>query len=586
MVIENKTAVPRTEELIKPVLMALQNKGGEASIDQIDDEVIRIMGLPDEVVQVMHGDSGTKKEVSYRMAWVRTYLKKCGFIQNKQRGVWSFTDKFDGDIDKIDVDEIVPKTMEGDMMGEEPKQGLKGFESVIAFENMAGSLLRDYAQKRGGLVYHIHSDKTDFGYDMVLLEGGDSKEEVKCIFKYCRDQKRGAELLYRAVAEKSIRDKGKYLLLTNIMVEDNIREKFSEKNVAVWDKSDLLHMIDPEADYAQYLINPKRALIEDIVDLKESKEQDGRGQESFIEGAKKAYRNQDMVLFLGAGVSRDGGIPVWPTLVKKLHISMLNSLTKDKALSFEEKKMIQELAFDNSLESPLLQMRYIKGAFSNEEYYQFVHEAMYGDGVEPNTKLLHAITKICMPQRSYCGIRSIITYNFDNLLEMKLFDKEIQYKVISCEKDKQQVDRLNIYHVHGYLPKNYKENSEELNLIFSEEDYHKVYRDAYSWSNLAQLNALRENTCLFIGCSLTDPNLRRLLDVAARNGEAPRHYAFMKRDVIGQGKMVNHKILEMYQRMDDEIRTAYYKALGLNIIWVDDYKEIPDILDGFLGQGI
>jgi len=70
---------------------------------------------------------------------------------------------------------------------------------------------------------------------------------------------------------------------------------------------------------------------------------------------------------------------------------------------------------------------------------------------------------------------------------------------------------------------------QDISLIFSEEDYNKIYSDAYSWSNLAQLNSFRDNTCLFIGCSLTDPNLRRLLDVAARSGEKPRHYAFLKK---------------------------------------------------------
>ena len=107
-----------------------------------------------------------------------------------------------------------------------------------------------------------------------------------------------------------------------------------------------------------------------------------------------------------------------------------------------------------------------------------------------------------------------------------------------------------MYHVHGYLPSNFLEESKEPNLIFTEEDYHRVYRDSYSWSNLAQLSALRENTCLFIGCSLTDPNLRRLLDVAARNGENPRHYAFLKKNKIKEtrnGERVNKEILELYQ---------------------------------------
>ena len=155
-------------------------------------------------------------------------------------------------------------------------------------------------------------------------------------------------------------------------------------------------------------------------------------------------------------------------------------------------------------------------------------------------------------------------------------------------------DKLNIYHVHGYLPSEHEKRTKNPNLIFSEEDYHRVYRDSYSWSNLVQLSALRENTCLFIGSSLTDPNLRRLLDASSRKGEEARHFAFLKRDEIKNeienntgDKNVKRKagkgVLEIYQKIDDNIRTAYYRELGLNIIWIDKYEEIPDILNDLSG---
>lgn len=347
----------------------------------------------------------------------------------------------------------------------------------------------------------------------------------------------------------------------------------------------MVKRIEPEAWYAQYLIDPKKALIKDLIASDFSGEQRKSEKDSYLKKVKTAFRNQDVVLFLGAGVSKDGGIPLWGTLIKKLHIFMLNQLTKDKMLSSEEQKMMRELAFNNEMESPLLQMRYIKAAFQNEEFYQFVHEALYDQKFNINTKLFDAIAKISIPQRSYCGIKSVITYNFDDLLEMKFEQKDIRYNVVSCEEDRPASDKLNIYHVHGYLPSDLEKSAGNFNLIFSEEDYHKVYQDSYSWSNLAQLNALKENTCLFIGSSLTDPNLRRLLDVAARSEENARHYAFMKRVEIKNDnaeKPVNSNILDIYQKIDDNIQTAYYRELGLNIIWIDEYEDIPDILKSLL----
>lgn len=60
-----------------------------------------------------------------------------------------------------------------------------------------------------------------------------------------------------------------------------------------------------------------------------------------------------------------------------------------------------------------------------------------------------------------------------------------------------------------------------------------------------------KNTCLFIGCSLSDLNLRRLLDVAARSGESPRHFAFLKREEAVKKEsstVVYADVLELYKK--------------------------------------
>lgn len=582
---ENKADVPGFEQTIKPILRALQEYEGEATIAQLNEAVIRIMNLPDNVIRIMHKDSGKQREIEYRIAWGRTYLKKYGLITNVSRGVWAFTEKFDGDIEKIDVDEIVRKVRSDSAGSGVENMTLTAFESALAFENMVGALLKELAAREEKKVYYTYSGFVDVGYDMILPDGLEgNQEEIKCIIEYVNQPKQNAFDFYDRMTQKLSNFLGndKILLITNAVVSEKIRSKF-EPNIIIWDKEDLIERIEPEASYAQYLINPRQALIEDVVTTLNSDQEKSQEREKYIKQAKAAFRKEDVVLFLGAGVSIDGGIPLWGTLIKTLHVYMLNSLTKDKGLSFEQQAMVREIATNNEMESPLMQMRYIRAAFSNEEYYKLVHSALYGNDISLDTNLLNAIAKISTPQRSYCGIKSIITYNFDDLLERKFAQKDIQYNIISDESDRQLGDKLNVYHVHGYLPSDPSGIPDEPNLIFSEEDYHRVYLDAYSWSNLTQLSALRENTCLFIGCSLTDPNLRRLLDVAARSGETPRHYAFLKRNKIKKNnEAINEDVMKIYKAIDDNIQTAYYKKLGLNIIWIDDFEEIPNILNDFL----
>jgi len=88
---------------------------------------------------------------------------------------------------------------------------------------------------------------------------------------------------------------------------------------------------------------------------------------------------------------------------------------------------------------------------------------------------------------------------------------------------------------------------------------------------LVQLNKLNENTCLFIGLSLTDPNLRRLLDVANRKkgNSNPGHY------IIKKSPSANVAIDSVARILEEQDA----KNLGLNLIWVEDYNEIPKFLE-------
>ncbi len=580
-------SIPSFDEMMLPVLEALLKNGGKASNEEIDLLVIELMNLPKDIMAIRHNDTSSRSEVSYRLAWARTYLKKYGMIRNESRGIWSLTDNFDGNLQTIDIEDIKRSVRnenhEKQRTCEDESNNLNGFETVQAFENMTISLLKDLASSQGKQAYLAYSDQFDLGIDLILPQGiDDCSESLDCVIKYFSTRNEKGSIDLSIIIDKHKSRSGKILLVTNVVISKEEISRIGDK-IIVWDKDELIKKIDPEKPYAQYLLNAREALIKDIV--RSENLDKNKDKEMFINNVKRAFKREDMTLFLGAGVSQDGGIPLWSTLIKQLHISMIHKLTENDELSFEEQKMISGLATDNEINSPLLQMRYIKSAFSASEYYEFVYSVLYKEKLNIEGELLNSIAKICTPQRSYCGIKCVVTYNFDDLLEKKLKQKDISFNVISCEEDKQLVERLNVYHVHGFLPSNKKMASSEPDLIFSEEDYHKVYRDAYSWSNLVQLNSLRENTCLFIGCSLTDPNLRRLLDVASRNGEKPRHYAFMKKSEIKDIKKIviqNKDLIQIYQRINDNIQTGYYSQLGINIIWVDEYEEIPIILNSFL----
>ena len=125
--------------------------------------------------------------------------------------------------------------------------------------------------------------------------------------------------------------------------------------------------------------------------------------------------------------------------------------------------------------------------------------------------------------------------------------------------------------MHGYLPRQgaIPAGSE---LVFSEDAYHGQFIDPFSWSNLIQLNKLTQNTCLFIGVSLTDPNMRRLLDVAWRKNPAKvlSHYIVKRFPQSSDGRLLD-EVSKLLEEQDAN-------ALGMNVVWVKEHAEMPGFL--------
>lgn len=84
--------VPREYELCGPTVQALRSLGGAGSIQDIAQAVINQMRLPEELVWQTHGNTG-QTELEYRLAWARTVLKTCGFVENPKRGFWTLTEE-------------------------------------------------------------------------------------------------------------------------------------------------------------------------------------------------------------------------------------------------------------------------------------------------------------------------------------------------------------------------------------------------------------------------------------------------------------------------------------------------------------
>lgn len=83
--------LPRYHDLMRPTLVALDKIGGSASLNEVNDAVVELVGLSPEAVAIEY-ESGAGTVVADRLSWARSYLKAAGFLASGGRGVWLLTD--------------------------------------------------------------------------------------------------------------------------------------------------------------------------------------------------------------------------------------------------------------------------------------------------------------------------------------------------------------------------------------------------------------------------------------------------------------------------------------------------------------
>ena len=324
--------------------------------------------------------------------------------------------------------------------------------------------------------------------------------------------------------------------------------------------------------------------------------------ENKIAALRKAFAGNQLTLVCGAGISSDSAIPTWHDLL----VNILNDIYSDHDPSNPDDMVSAEYLLSLMPESNLILGKYLRILLA-DSFEKVVQKHLYANynqkrglnsctednsiesistGVsytgdssteqnltchDDETPILKAIVELVHPKNSDGRLESIITFNFDDLIEKALANHGIDCASIWKEGQTCRPDQLPVFHVHGFLP-----NQEELdspNLVFSEESYHSQFNDPYSWANLTQLNSFSTDVCLFIGISLSDPDLRRLLDIIWGKNHACKHYIIMKKS---DRKSKTDEIANMLFEQD-----AY--LLGLNVIWCSEFSEIPDILSRIAG---
>ncbi|WP_127547369.1 SIR2 family protein [Paenibacillus amylolyticus] len=326
-------------------------------------------------------------------------------------------------------------------------------------------------------------------------------------------------------------------------------------------------------------------------------------RDGYIVQIQDAFQRDQLSLFLGAGVSTSAGFPTWDSLLERLNGAVVEQMITRKfggklsatIVNKEEKKLMVNLLSKLRDESPIINAFFLESTINHHSgLSKYIREALYGKRKrEYTSETLIWIAKLCNHRGKY-RIRSVVTFNYDDLLEQHLSRVPVDYMSVFKEDDEINPVLLPIFHVHGYLPQhdtNYDNASENL-IVFSEQAYHTMYTDAYSWSNITQMHILKENVCVFLGLSMNDPNMRRILDISSRrNSNKVKHYALMQRLDL---ELEEERLREEVEAFSQELREAFiddfhlsrersFEKLGIRIVWFEDHDEIPELLKAIVG---
>lgn len=294
-------------------------------------------------------------------------------------------------------------------------------------------------------------------------------------------------------------------------------------------------------------------------------------------------------LVLGAGASATVGLPVWSRLLKRIFHCYFEQWTMDigsgKGVVNRPPSNVS-IALTNSYEIYLLEqenkelMTSLENAFENAEYwvngrklpaeecskrnetmkksYKLVHQlqdSFMGKIMSGDLTIIAQMIKNQVRPRDWnylirkslyssyeddpyiliasplyqelinlvkkYGISNIINYNYDDTFYHSLAQNGLKFR--NCYESNQTKGKNRIYYPHGYIP---MKGGVITEIVLSEDDYQNQIYKQNLWSNNIQTTLFSSNTNIFIGLSLNDSNIRRLINMCS-NANYYTHYAFL-----------------------------------------------------------
>jgi hypothetical protein len=302
-----------------------------------------------------------------------------------------------------------------------------------------------------------------------------------------------------------------------------------------------------------------------------------------LEAGGKGGVNRESSVIIGVlsqpGVSMSCGLPDWKGLAKEVVEmlppkpgpplgTVLAAKAQGKLPPPDPNAILVDKKNVLAQQEPLLAMRYARSD-SEINLCSLVSRCLYG---RPIT-LSAAVLEIPLLEK----VKRICCFNYDDILHRAFAERNRTYvPLFQNNRIPLETPQTIVFYPHGFIPgPNLDSFPATVGIVLSEDDYFDLYRSPYVWANMVQLTLLLKYTALFIGCSLLDPNVRRILDIVAKMRPQHSHYAFFRDPNYREdAKWYQQSYATAFRAVQERL----LKGLGVQPIWVQKYEEIAPTL--------
>lgn len=310
-----------------------------------------------------------------------------------------------------------------------------------------------------------------------------------------------------------------------------------------------------------------------------------------------SYALGEICLIAGAGLSQAAGLPGWKDLVIALLRDAEERVTKTGDLESLRRSRRDLEAVKDYTTADLFRATRSFEAAAGHSMNSWLREGLlkrYRNlrtvSLVPTSEQHEVIARMLWSRRpghTTPGLNALVTYNFDDLLELHLAKLSRRSEVhVSVDGEWKAMDYssyaagdwfpepseheapLRIFHPHGFLP--YYDvpdlDFESIDCVFSESAYDQHYGHEYTFAKRVQRSLFRSAIGLFIGTSFMDDRLQKELEEAHSERPGWFHYALMA---------------DKEAAADDAMylsRSERFAKWGVRPIWLPSHDGYPEFL--------